>query len=82
VLWGSVLTVFHDEIEVHFKMVSQVGDFGLARWQPDGDMGVETRVIGTFGYAIRYAHSHAWSGVACNFGKSELLAFTAQLSGT
>jgi len=26
-----------------------VGDFGLARWQPDGDMGVETRVIGTFG---------------------------------
>lgn len=30
-------------------LVSQVGDFGLARWQPDGDMGVETRVIGTFG---------------------------------
>ncbi|KAJ8440584.1 hypothetical protein Cgig2_028713 [Carnegiea gigantea] len=27
-----------------------VGDFGLARWQPDGDTGVETRVIGTFGY--------------------------------
>ncbi|KAK4754453.1 hypothetical protein SAY87_002557 [Trapa incisa] len=27
-----------------------VGDFGLARWQPEGDMGVETRVIGTFGY--------------------------------
>ncbi|KAG7997583.1 hypothetical protein I3843_01G218000 [Carya illinoinensis] len=26
-----------------------VGDFGLARWQPDGDTGVETRVIGTFG---------------------------------
>ncbi|XVF86799.1 hypothetical protein PTKIN_Ptkin18bG0071400 [Pterospermum kingtungense] len=26
-----------------------VGDFGLARWQPDGDAGVETRVIGTFG---------------------------------
>ncbi|KAJ6711469.1 hypothetical protein OIU79_007833 [Salix purpurea] len=24
-----------------------VGDFGLARWQPDGDTGVETRVIGT-----------------------------------
>ncbi|KAJ7569779.1 hypothetical protein O6H91_01G093600 [Diphasiastrum complanatum] len=27
-----------------------VGDFGLARWQPDGDLGVETRVIGAFGY--------------------------------
>ncbi len=27
----------------------QVGDFGLARWQPDGDCGVDTRVIGTFG---------------------------------
>ncbi|KAM0905642.1 hypothetical protein ACQ4PT_017242 [Festuca glaucescens] len=39
-------------------MVSQVGDFGLARWQPDGDMGVETRVIGTFGYlAPEYAQS-------------------------
>ncbi|KAK9275754.1 hypothetical protein L1049_023023 [Liquidambar formosana] len=35
-----------------------VGDFGLARWQPDGDMGVETRVIGTFGYlAPEYAQS-------------------------
>ncbi|XP_039004678.1 inactive protein kinase SELMODRAFT_444075-like, partial [Hibiscus syriacus] len=29
---------------------SLVGDFGLARWQPDGDAGVETRVIGTFGH--------------------------------
>ncbi|XAR49951.1 Non-specific serine/threonine protein kinase [Bertholletia excelsa] len=36
-----------------------VGDFGLARWQPDGDTGVETRVIGTFGYlAPEYAESH------------------------
>ncbi|GAV68306.1 Pkinase domain-containing protein [Cephalotus follicularis] len=35
-----------------------VGDFGLARWQPDGDKGVETRVIGTFGYlAPEYAQS-------------------------
>lgn len=35
-----------------------VGDFGLARWQPDGDQGVETRVIGTFGYlAPEYAQS-------------------------
>ncbi|PKI58678.1 hypothetical protein CRG98_020944 [Punica granatum] len=35
-----------------------VGDFGLARWQPDGDTGVETRVIGTFGYlAPEYAQS-------------------------
>ncbi|KAM7254459.1 hypothetical protein ACFE04_003839 [Oxalis oulophora] len=35
-----------------------VGDFGLARWQPDGDSGVDTRVIGTFGYlAPEYAQS-------------------------
>ncbi|KAG6503963.1 inactive protein kinase SELMODRAFT_444075-like isoform X1 [Zingiber officinale] len=35
-----------------------VGDFGLARWQPHGDLGVETRVIGTIGYlAPEYAQS-------------------------
>ncbi|KAI4379527.1 hypothetical protein MLD38_005808 [Melastoma candidum] len=35
-----------------------VGDFGLARWQPDGQTGVDTRVIGTFGYlAPEYAQS-------------------------
>eukprot|EP00252_Welwitschia_mirabilis_P016013 TRINITY_DN3547_c0_g1_i2.p1 TRINITY_DN3547_c0_g1~~TRINITY_DN3547_c0_g1_i2.p1 ORF type:complete len:757 (-),score=88.00 TRINITY_DN3547_c0_g1_i2:160-2430(-) len=35
-----------------------VGDFGLARWQPDGNLGVETRIIGTFGYlAPEYAQS-------------------------
>ncbi|EPS64404.1 hypothetical protein M569_10373, partial [Genlisea aurea] len=35
-----------------------VGDFGLARWQPDGEKGIETRVIGTFGYlAPEYAQS-------------------------
>ncbi|KAH7280681.1 hypothetical protein KP509_36G009100 [Ceratopteris richardii] len=35
-----------------------VGDFGLARWQPNGDLGVQTRVIGTFGYlAPEYAQS-------------------------
>ncbi|XP_016513160.2 inactive protein kinase SELMODRAFT_444075-like [Nicotiana tabacum] len=35
-----------------------VGDFGLARWQPDGDTGVETRVLGTFGYlAPEYTQS-------------------------
>ncbi|XP_019232232.1 PREDICTED: inactive protein kinase SELMODRAFT_444075-like isoform X2 [Nicotiana attenuata] len=35
-----------------------VGDFGLARWQPDGDAGVETRVLGTFGYlAPEYTQS-------------------------
>ncbi|KAF5748501.1 inactive protein kinase [Tripterygium wilfordii] len=35
-----------------------VGDFGLARWQPNGDMGEETRIIGTFGYlAPEYAQS-------------------------
>lgn len=27
----------------------KVGDFGLARWQADGQKGVDTRVIGTFG---------------------------------
>ncbi|KAK9071230.1 hypothetical protein SSX86_009798 [Deinandra increscens subsp. villosa] len=35
-----------------------VGDFGLARWQPDGETGVETRIIGTFGYlAPEYAQT-------------------------
>ncbi|KAL6221017.1 hypothetical protein ACLB2K_008769 [Fragaria x ananassa] len=35
-----------------------VGDFGLARWQPDGDIGMQTRVIGTFGYlAPEYGQS-------------------------
>ncbi|VVB00226.1 unnamed protein product [Arabis nemorensis] len=35
-----------------------VGDFGLARWQPDGELGVDTRVIGTFGYlAPEYTQS-------------------------
>lgn len=35
-----------------------VGDFGLARWQPDGDLGMETRIIGTFGYlAPEYVQS-------------------------
>ncbi|KAG1335347.1 putative Inactive protein kinase [Cocos nucifera] len=35
-----------------------VGDFDLARWQPDVDQGVETRAIGTFGYlAPEYAQS-------------------------
>ncbi|GLU10028.1 hypothetical protein SLE2022_268570 [Rubroshorea leprosula] len=35
-----------------------VGDFGLARWQPDGDLGVETRIIRTFGYlAPEYVQS-------------------------
>ncbi|GAB2292508.1 hypothetical protein Dimus_026744 [Dionaea muscipula] len=35
-----------------------VGDFGLARCQPDGSSGEETRVIGTFGYlAPEYAQT-------------------------
>lgn len=35
-----------------------VGDFGLARWHPNGNLPVETRVIGTFGYlAPEYAES-------------------------
>ncbi|XP_077229318.1 inactive protein kinase SELMODRAFT_444075-like [Tasmannia lanceolata] len=29
---------------------SMVGDFGLARWQTDGQSAEETRIIGTFGY--------------------------------
>lgn len=37
--------------------VFKVGDFGLARWQPDGDTGVETRVIGTFGLVFNF---HIW----------------------
>ncbi|KAF1859579.1 hypothetical protein Lal_00010163 [Lupinus albus] len=35
-----------------------VGDFGLARWQPNREFEVETRVIGTFGYlAPEYTQS-------------------------
>ncbi|KAM1605496.1 hypothetical protein PS2_026242 [Malus domestica] len=35
-----------------------VGDFGLARWQPDGDIGMQTRILGRFGYlAPEYAQS-------------------------
>ncbi|XP_042389452.1 inactive protein kinase SELMODRAFT_444075-like isoform X1 [Zingiber officinale] len=35
-----------------------VGDFGLARWQPNGDLGEETRVLGTFGFlAPEYAQT-------------------------
>ncbi|KAL0426913.1 UNVERIFIED_CONTAM: Inactive protein kinase SELMODRAFT [Sesamum latifolium] len=35
-----------------------VGDFGLARLQADGNSGVETRIIGTFGYlAPEYAQT-------------------------
>ncbi|KAH9290794.1 hypothetical protein KI387_034911, partial [Taxus chinensis] len=29
---------------------AMVGDFGLARWQPDGQSAEETRIIGTLGY--------------------------------
>ncbi|KAL1559126.1 non-specific serine/threonine protein kinase [Salvia divinorum] len=37
---------------------SLVGDFGLACWQEDGQKGVDTRVIGTFGYlAPEYTQS-------------------------
>ncbi|GJT64625.1 hypothetical protein Tco_1016105 [Tanacetum coccineum] len=32
------------------SLSSWVGDLGLARYQPDGDEGEATRVIGTFGY--------------------------------
>ncbi|XP_078428943.1 inactive protein kinase SELMODRAFT_444075-like isoform X2 [Wolffia australiana] len=42
-----------------------VGDFGLARWQPDGGVGVETRVLGTFGYlAPEYVRSGEITGKA------------------
>jgi len=42
---------------IEVSAVTQVGDFGLARWQPDGHCGVETRVIGTFGYVIIHLNS-------------------------
>lgn len=41
---------------LYIGSLDKVGDFGLARWQPDGDTGVETRVIGTFGYVLMYLH--------------------------
>jgi len=41
----------------------QVGDFGLARWQPDGDCGVDTRVIGTFGYKFILCTCHHEGGL-------------------
>ncbi|XP_010915339.2 inactive protein kinase SELMODRAFT_444075 isoform X1 [Elaeis guineensis] len=54
--------VHHDmrsnNILVTHDFEPMVGDFGLARWQPDVDQGVETRAIGTFGYlAPEYAQS-------------------------
>jgi hypothetical protein len=47
----------HDNFEhvliiICWCFLFQVGDFGLARWQPDGDCGVDTQVIGTFGWVI------------------------------
>jgi hypothetical protein len=41
-------------IKINGLNPAKVGDFGLARWQPDGDTGVETRVIGTFGYVVHH----------------------------
>lgn len=42
--------ISYNLLESDFRIsFPKVGDFGLARWQPDGDMGVDTRVIGTFG---------------------------------
>ncbi|CAK9858590.1 unnamed protein product [Sphagnum jensenii] len=39
-----------NNIVVTHDFEPMVGDFGLARWQPDGQSSVETRVLGTFGY--------------------------------
>lgn len=51
---GAVI-LFNNSITSH---LNKVGDFGLARWQPDGDLGMETRIIGTFGYlAPEYVQS-------------------------
>lgn len=47
ILIASILYV--DKVVISLNFYCKVGDFGLARWQPDGDTGVETRVIGTFG---------------------------------
>jgi len=44
--------VLHFLTVLNCAKICKVGDFGLARWQPDGDMGVDTRVIGTFGYVL------------------------------
>lgn len=61
VIFGSVTGSFGGMVDFLCRFVlkkdfviidTQVGDFGLARWQPDGHCGVETRVIGTFGYMI------------------------------
>jgi hypothetical protein len=41
-----------NNIVVTHDFEPMVGDFGLARWQPDGQSSVETRVLGTFGYGI------------------------------
>ncbi|KAF4392287.1 hypothetical protein F8388_012743 [Cannabis sativa] len=54
---------FCSEVEVlsfaqHRNLVMLVGDFGLARWQVDGQSAEETRVIGTLGYlAPEYTQS-------------------------
>ncbi|KAI3773336.1 hypothetical protein L1987_47861 [Smallanthus sonchifolius] len=47
-----------NNILVTHDFEAMVGDFGLARWQPDGDTGESTQVIGTFGYlAPEYTES-------------------------
>ncbi|CAH2080571.1 unnamed protein product [Thlaspi arvense] len=41
------ILITHDFEPLIRNALMEVGDFGLARWQPDGDMGVETRVFGS-----------------------------------
>lgn len=45
----SLVNVEDKHVVKFIHVLCKVGDFGLARWQPDGDTGVDTRVIGTFG---------------------------------
>ncbi|KAL2462579.1 Protein kinase domain-containing protein [Forsythia ovata] len=51
-----------------------VGDFSLARWQPDVETGVKTRVIGTLGYL---APEYAQTGQITE--KSDVYSFRAVL---
>eukprot|EP01018_Ginkgo_biloba_P011343 Gb_31476 [translate_table: standard] len=60
---GPVGCIVHQDMHPNNILVTRdfkrmVGDFSLARWQPDGDLAMETRVISTYGYlAPKYAQN-------------------------